>query len=140
MVYVLGDSQFFYNDLDDCDQVHIDDVSSDDTGQDLSNYDFKSDGFRVTSPSHLTAHGRLTQETHIPPAVRGGVDWMRKLAFRYRRIKELYNEYRNNVEPLIGDERVTSDWMNLRENIEDVTDGWLSLARKCLQLINQRFV
>lgn len=27
----------------------------------------------------------------------GGVDWMRKLAFRYRRVKEMYNTYKNNV-------------------------------------------
>jgi hypothetical protein len=29
--------------------------------------------------------------------VRGGVDWMRKLAYRYRKIKEVYNSFRNNV-------------------------------------------
>lgn len=29
--------------------------------------------------------------------VGSGVDWMRKLAFRYRRVKELYNQYRNSV-------------------------------------------
>ena len=29
--------------------------------------------------------------------VHGGVDWMRKLAFRYRRVKETYNTYKNNV-------------------------------------------
>jgi len=29
--------------------------------------------------------------------VHGGVDWMRKLAFRYRRVKEIYNAYKNNV-------------------------------------------
>lgn len=28
---------------------------------------------------------------------RGGVDWMRKLAFRYRKIKEVYTLYRHNV-------------------------------------------
>ena len=33
----------------------------------------------------------------LGPGVRGGVDWMRKLAFRYRRIKELYKMYRENV-------------------------------------------
>lgn len=88
MVYILGDCQFFYNDLEDCDQVHIDDVSTDDTGQDLTNYDFENDGFRDTRQSALG----------IPSAVRGGVDWMRKLAFRYRRIKEIYNQYRNGVE------------------------------------------
>lgn len=31
----------------------------------------------------------------MPPGVRGGVDWMRKLAFRYRKIKEIYNSYKN---------------------------------------------
>jgi len=33
----------------------------------------------------------------LATGVRGGVDWMRKLAFRYRRIKEIYTTYRNNV-------------------------------------------
>ena len=28
--------------------------------------------------------------------MRGG-DWTKKLAYRYRRIKEIYNSYRNNV-------------------------------------------
>lgn len=31
----------------------------------------------------------------LPNGVRGGVDWMRKLAFRYRKIKEIYNAYRS---------------------------------------------
>jgi hypothetical protein len=30
--------------------------------------------------------------------VRGGVDWMRKLAFRYRRIKDIYNNYRMDIQ------------------------------------------
>jgi len=33
----------------------------------------------------------------LATGVRGGVDWMRKLAFRYRRIKDIYTSYRNNV-------------------------------------------
>jgi len=33
----------------------------------------------------------------LATGVRGGVDWMRKLAFRYRRIKEIYTTYRNNI-------------------------------------------
>lgn len=107
MLYNLGDRHFFYNDLEvsefqssivgqlfhhpliqDCDQVHVDDVASDDTGQDLSGYDFENDGFRETRQPGLG----------IPSAVRGGVDWMRKLAFRYRRIKDMYNQYHTNVE------------------------------------------
>lgn len=74
--------------LKDCDQVHIDDVSSDDNGQDLSNYNFAQDGFHAAA-----SNANLCLAT----GVRGGVDWMRKLAFRYRRIKELYNTYRSNV-------------------------------------------
>ena len=66
----------------------MDDVATDDTGQDLGGYDFENDGFRETRASGMG----------VPSAVRGGVDWMRKLAFRYRRIKQVYNEYRNNVE------------------------------------------
>jgi len=33
----------------------------------------------------------------LGPGVRGGVDWMRKLAFRYRRIKELYDTFKDNI-------------------------------------------
>ncbi|KAK2186556.1 hypothetical protein NP493_196g03000, partial [Ridgeia piscesae] len=74
--------------LQECDQVHIDDVSSDDNGQDLSNYNFATDGFHAAA-----TNANLCLAT----GVRGGVDWMRKLAFRYRRIKEIYSSYRNNV-------------------------------------------
>lgn len=53
-----------------------------------STYSFATDGFHAaaTSASLCLATG-----------VRGGVDWMRKLAFRYRRVKELYCTYKNNV-------------------------------------------
>jgi len=52
----------------------------------FSGYNFAVDGFHAaaTNPNVLAG-------------MRGGVDWMRKLAFRYRRIKEIYNSYRNNV-------------------------------------------
>ena len=83
-------------------QVHIDDVGSDDNGQDLSNYNFQvffltfmnifrnpflfqADGFRSSGAS---------PEVYMATAgMRGGVDWMRKLAFRFRKIKENYNTY-----------------------------------------------
>jgi eyes absent family protein 1 len=106
MVFNLADAHFFFNDIEvsgcervvwgsvrsesfqECDQVHIDDVSSDDNGQDLSNYNFSSDGFHASTS---VSAGNLCLAT----GVRGGVDWMRKLAFRYRKIKETYNNYRN---------------------------------------------
>uniref|UniRef100_A0A671SV68 Eyes absent homolog n=1 Tax=Sinocyclocheilus anshuiensis TaxID=1608454 RepID=A0A671SV68_9TELE len=88
MIFNLADSRLFFNDLEECDQVHIDDVASDDNGQDLSTYNFGSDGFQ--SPA---GGGTLC----LGSGVHGGVDWMRKLAFRYRRVKEIYNTYKNNV-------------------------------------------
>lgn len=45
MIFNMSDIHFFFNDIEDCDQVHIDDVSSDDNGQDLGTYNFTADGF-----------------------------------------------------------------------------------------------
>lgn len=47
LIFNMADAFFFFNDLEECDQVHIDDVSSDDNGQDLSNYNFSADGFHT---------------------------------------------------------------------------------------------
>lgn len=89
LIFTLSDLHFFFNDIENCDQVHIDDVSSDDNGQELSNYNFAADGF------HANATPGVPNNLCMPSGVRGGVDWMRKLAFRYRKIKELYNTYKN---------------------------------------------
>uniref|UniRef100_A0A8C2CQ93 Eyes absent homolog n=1 Tax=Cyprinus carpio TaxID=7962 RepID=A0A8C2CQ93_CYPCA len=110
----------------ECDQVHIDDVSSDDNGQDLSTYNFSTDGFRAAATS---ANLRLAT------GVRGGVYWMRKLAFRYRRVKEIYTTYKNNVGGLLGPAKREA-WLQLRAEIEALTDSWLTLALKALTLIH----
>jgi eyes absent homolog 1 len=49
MIFTMADTHFFFNDIEECDQVHIDDVSSDDNGQDLSTYNFATDGFQAGS-------------------------------------------------------------------------------------------
>lgn len=49
MIFTLADTHFFFNDIEECDQTHIDDVSSDDNGQDLSTYNFATDGFQAGS-------------------------------------------------------------------------------------------
>uniref|UniRef100_A0A7N6BGZ9 Eyes absent homolog n=1 Tax=Anabas testudineus TaxID=64144 RepID=A0A7N6BGZ9_ANATE len=112
----------------ECDQVHIDDVASDDNGQDLSTYNFGSDGFQ--SPAGA---GSLC----LGSGVHGGVDWMRKLAFRYRRVKEIYNTYKNNVGGLLGSPK-REEWLQLRREMEVLTDLWLTHALKALALINSR--
>ncbi|CAG7723636.1 unnamed protein product [Allacma fusca] len=128
LIYNLADTHFFFNDLEECDQVHIDDVSSDDNGQDLSTYDFQSDGFKSNS-----SNGGIC----LASGVRGGVDWMRKLAFRYRRIKEVYSIHRNNVSGMMGPS-TRERWLQLRSEIENLTENWSSLTLKCLQLISSR--
>nr|CAB3244017.1 eyes absent homolog 1-like [Phallusia mammillata] len=126
LIFNLADTHLFFNDLEECDQVHIDDVSSDDNGQDLSTYNFATDGFRSTSGNVCMATG-----------VRGGVDWMRKLAFRYRRIKEIYERYSGNVQALLP-AHARDTWMQLTSDLETITDNWLTLAMKSLQIIHRR--
>ncbi|XP_053547325.1 eyes absent homolog 2 isoform X1 [Bombina bombina] len=128
MIFNLADTHLFFNDLEECDQIHIDDVSSDDNGQDLSTYNFSADGF------HSSAAGA---NLCLGSGVHGGVDWMRKLAFRYRRVKEMYNTYKNNVGGLIGAPK-RETWLQLRAEMEALTDLWLTHALKALNLIHSR--
>ncbi|XP_039610577.1 eyes absent homolog 1 isoform X3 [Polypterus senegalus] len=128
MIFNLADAHLFFNDLEECDQVHIDDVSSDDNGQDLSTYNFGTDGFHAAATSANLC---------LATGVRGGVDWMRKLAFRYRRVKEIYTTYKNNVGGLLGPAKREA-WLQLRAEIEALTDSWLTLALKALTLIHSR--
>ncbi|XP_018104965.1 eyes absent homolog 3 isoform X2 [Xenopus laevis] len=128
MIFEVADTHLFFNDLEECDQVHVEDVASDDNGQDLSNYSFTTDGFNGTAGgrNHTTNAG-----------VQGGMDWMRKLAFRYRKVTEVYEKYKNNVSGLLSPQRRDS-LQRLRANIEALTDGWLGTALKCLLLLQSR--
>ncbi|XP_008284020.1 protein phosphatase EYA3 [Stegastes partitus] len=129
LIFELADTHLFFNDLEECDQVHVEDVASDDNGQDLSNYNFLADGFN--GPSGGGASGATTT------GVQGGVEWMRKLAFRYRRLKEIYNNYKRNVGGLLSPMK-RELLLRLQSEIENVTDAWLSTALKSLLLIQSR--
>ncbi|XP_041932054.1 eyes absent homolog 3 isoform X3 [Alosa sapidissima] len=128
LIFELADTHLFFNDLEECDQVHVEDIASDDNGQDLSNYNFSTDGF--TGPSGGGGSGPTA-------AVQGGVEWMRKLAFRYRRLKEIYNAYKGNAGGLLSPMK-RDLLLRLRTEIETVTDSWLSIALKSLLLIQSR--
>ncbi|XP_034555899.1 eyes absent homolog 4 isoform X2 [Notolabrus celidotus] len=128
MIFNLADTHLFFNDLEECDQVHIDDVSSDDNGQDLGTYSFATDGFHAAATSANLC---------LATGVRGGVDWMRKLAFRYRRVKEMYSTYKNNVGGLLGPAKRDA-WLQLRAEVEALTDSWLTHALKSLSIISSR--
>lgn len=157
-----------------------------------STYNFAADGFHAAATSANLC---------LATGVRGGVDWMRKLAFRYRRVKEIYTNYKNNVggnsntsviqkctcrcphyvrqrqhlftcvfrelaghtvrsghilkisvvfggtsptqtlllcvSGLLGPAKREA-WLQLRTEIEALTDSWLTLALKALTLIHSR--
>uniref|UniRef100_A0A3Q3WZ77 Eyes absent homolog n=1 Tax=Mola mola TaxID=94237 RepID=A0A3Q3WZ77_MOLML len=128
LIFELADTHLFFNDLEECDQVHIEDVASDDNGQELSNYNFLADGFN--GPSGGGASGTTG-------GVQGGVEWMRKLAFRYRRLKEIYNSYKGNAGGLLSPMKKEL-LLQLQSEIENVTDAWLSTALKSLLHIQSR--
>jgi hypothetical protein len=56
-----------------------------------SNYNFATDGF-----SAMASAGNVGGLS--PSSLKGNVDWQRKLALRYRRIREVYETYCSNVE------------------------------------------
>ncbi|XP_031730695.1 protein phosphatase EYA3 isoform X2 [Anarrhichthys ocellatus] len=128
LIFELADTHLFFNDLEECDQVHVEDVASDDNGQDLSTYNFLADGFNGSSGGG--ASGTTT-------GVQGGVEWMRKLAFRYRRLKEIYSNFKGNVGGLLSPMK-RELLLRLQSEIENVTDAWLCTALKSLLLIQSR--
>ncbi|GAB1289017.1 Eyes absent homolog [Apodemus speciosus] len=128
MIFEVADTHLFFNDLEECDQVHVEDVASDDNGQDLSNYSFSTDGFSGSGGGG--SHGSSV-------GVQGGVDWMRKLAFRYRKVREIYDKHKSNVGGLLSPQRKEA-LQRLRAEIEVLTDSWLGTALKSLLLIQSR--
>ena len=126
MIFNLADTHLFFNDLEECDQVHIEDVASKDTGQELHNYNFSADGFSAPA-----------QQGALNKAAVGGAAWFRKLAFRYRRIREIYTACADNVNKLLGQQKYQG-WVELRNEVNSITDNWLGLSMQALQLIHRR--
>ncbi|KAG1660122.1 Eyes absent 1 [Nymphon striatum] len=124
LIFDLADSNLFFTDLEDVDQIHIDDVSSDDNGQDLTNYNFQADGLTNTNTGN--------PGFCLGAAVRGGVDCNRKIAFRYRKIKEIYNKNRNNCLLAPAQNEL---WYQVRQEVEKLTDS----KEDCFQKVRLRF-
>uniref|UniRef100_A0A5S6QF08 Eyes absent homolog n=1 Tax=Trichuris muris TaxID=70415 RepID=A0A5S6QF08_TRIMR len=130
LIFYLSDTHFFFNELEDCDQAHIDDIAADDA-QDLSAFTLTAEGLPIAA----TANNATT--FCLVPGVRGSIDFMRKVAFRYRRIRDLYNLYKENVGGLLGCSK-QKQWHQTRSDIETYTDSWHNLVAKCLSLISAK--
>ncbi|CAH8640674.1 unnamed protein product [Schistosoma bovis] len=186
LIYNLADTYLFFNELEECDQVHIDDIRGDDNYQDLMNYRSDNEAYgensstisqsiilssssSTTATTTTTVHAPMTSslETSSPingsmlspppissvapltnmigeiptrantPTLHGSMEWMRKLGFRYRRIREIYNYSRHNVSVLLGYPKA-NQWIHLKNNLDILTDHWLSMAIKATEKINNR--
>ncbi|KAK4475717.1 hypothetical protein MN116_000981 [Schistosoma mekongi] len=192
LIYNLADTYLFFNELEEYDQVHIDDIRGDDNCQDLTNCRSSFDGYgnnsstteksassgptMITTPAHAPMissvdslspiNGGIASSLPLPqlqissssasssvtplsnmigeistrvntPNMHGSVEWMRKLGFRYRKIREIYNCSRHNVSVLLGYSKA-NQWINLRNNLDILTDHWLSLAIKATEKIINR--
>ncbi|XP_054154015.1 eyes absent homolog 1-like isoform X2 [Oppia nitens] len=126
----FAEQHFFYSDLEKVDQGNLDDLISDDNGQDISNYDFQNDGF-CTNITY--GNGGLAMGCQ---AVKGAVD-LRKQSFRYRRIKELYNVYKNNIQGLLSTHE-RDQLYKIRDIYNRLDNSPTPDAIKCLKLINSR--
>lgn len=100
------------DDLEACDQAHVDDASADDDGVELTQHDFSTDGFGTAA---------------LRP---GGAEWSRKLAYRFRHVKETFDKMRKEETTTMmkSDENpdAISRWRQLREEVESSTDSWLT--------------
>ncbi|KAH8863413.1 Eyes absent like [Schistosoma japonicum] len=93
-----------------------------------------------SASSSVTTLSNMIGETSTrvnTPNMHGSVEWMRKLSLRYRKIREIYNCSRHNVSVLLGYSKA-NQWINLRNNLDILTDHWLSLAAKATEKIINR--
>ena len=108
----MSRSHLLLEDLESCDQSHVDDASVDDDGADLALHDFAQDGFRTAA---------------LRP---GGAEWSRKLAYRFRRVKETFEKLRRASDAAND---ASAEWRQLSAEVEVITDSWLTrFARPCL--------
>lgn len=103
----ICDDYFFYEQIENFNQPHLDVTCQYDDGQDLSDYDFDKDGF-----------GALLDDVN-----------KRKLAYRHRTIA---NNYRKGLYGILEGDMIKS-WENLYQVTDSYTDKWLSSARMCLE-------
>ncbi|OQR66646.1 developmental protein eyes absent-like [Tropilaelaps mercedesae] len=151
LMFRVADGHLFYHELEACEQIHVDDVTSE---EQLAIQQQQQQGGPNNSPmAALPIPGPICMNGGRA----AGIDWMRKLAARYQHIRDVYKDYAGNVGALVN--ATTSvehpasgginglnvsqtgnveEWLKLRQKIEEITDKWLTHAQACIQLVNQR--
>ncbi|XP_022648054.1 eyes absent homolog 2-like isoform X3 [Varroa jacobsoni] len=146
LMFRIADGHLFYRELEACEQVNVEDVSS----EEQLAVQQQQGGPNNPAMSTLPLPGPICMNGGRP----AGIDWMRKLASRYQHIRDVYKDYAGNVGALVAASSVdhsvsggvslgvqgagVEEWLKLRQKIEEITDKWLTHAQMCIQLINQR--
>lgn len=157
MVFNLADSHLFFNDLEECDQVHIDDISSDDNGQDLKYIIFalfSMDFIRIVLviiillPMGFIPHRPMEIIRFVVELIGWEnwhfdieelkictipIEWMFRVGnYFFDRI-----DWITRISDLIGQHKY-EELLQLRLETENLTSSWLTLALKALNIIKQR--
>ncbi|XP_059656759.1 eyes absent homolog [Cornus florida] len=103
----VSDENFFYEQIENCNNPFVDALSQYDDGRDLSDYNFHQDDF---SPSHDDISKR-------------------KLAYRHRIIA---HKYKKGLHGMFSHDMIKF-WDDLYDVTDSYTDRWLSSARACLE-------
>ncbi|XP_042388652.1 eyes absent homolog isoform X3 [Zingiber officinale] len=103
----ICDECFFYKEIEKNNEPFLDSLIEYDDGRDLSDYDFKNDGFSFPYDDSNK----------------------RKLAYRHRLIAEKYSQGL----PKLLDQHLIKHWNDLYNLTDCYTDGWLSSAHSLLE-------
>ncbi|KAL0050629.1 hypothetical protein WJX82_003772 [Trebouxia sp. C0006] len=106
----ICDQHFFFTEIENFDQTTSTALQQWDDHEDLSSYDFDAD--RMQAPDNE--------------------DDKRKLAYRFRRIAQLYGQ---GIKPLAKNSLEASNWNWLYNATDKLTKGWLTHGAKLLQQV-----
>ena len=154
----LAEVSLFWRELDDCDHVHIDDVQIDEVqNPDMNNFNFMNPlHSQIMNPPVTIAEGYEQQQmieaaqqaavvsamvaasapNNIQTAVRGGSDWMRKLSFKYKRIREIYEIYQNEPTQMMLP-AIKEQMAKLFRDYNAFTDNWTIFILRAIHSISQ---
>ncbi|OQR81395.1 eyes absent 1-like [Thraustotheca clavata] len=116
-VFTVLEKHLFFDDLEKEDIEHVSQITRYDDGVPLDNYDFASDAM-FKDPL-------------------GSADRLRKLSYRYRRIRQIY-ERLESVEFLTDGTPEAHFCADLRKSIDSFGDGWGQIAQRALKAATAR--
>ncbi|OAF72146.1 hypothetical protein A3Q56_00087 [Intoshia linei] len=127
IAYTLARTYLFLDDLENCNHMHINDVTMDESQINVSSYNFVQDGFQ----------DRMRNMNESPLNSKNGVDFMKKLSLRYMNIKNKYQNFISNPQDFFTNNEYTN-WLQTMAQMDEYLELWLSTMKKSISLIKKR--